>query len=139
MKLNNLAMAKAKTVATSLVLGLAVLVATGAFASNTTNKGSLHVLEAVEINGQQIPAGYYDLRWEGTGANVQLTFLQGKKEIAKTPATMIELDKVAAYDSAVLNHSSGKATVSEVHFAGKKTAFAFGSTDRASTGANSGK
>ena len=135
MKLNNLA----KSVAKSLVLGLAVLVSTGAFASNTNNKGSLHVLEAVEINGQQIPAGYYDLRWEGTGSNVQLTFLQGKKEIAKTPAKTIELDKASVYDSAVVDHRSGKATVSEVRFAGKKTALAFGSTDSASTGGNSGK
>jgi hypothetical protein len=134
MKLNNLA----KSVAKSLVLGLAVLVATGAFASNN-NKGSLHVQEAVEINGQQIPAGYYDLRWEGTGSNVQLTFMQGKKEIAKTSAKAIELDRPADYDSAVLNHSSGKATVSEVHFAGKKTAFTFGSTDSASASGNSSK
>ena len=126
--------------AKSLVLGLAVLVATGAFASNTANKGSLHVLEAVEINGQQIPAGYYDLRWQGTGSNVELTFMQGKKEIAKTSAKTIELDKAADYDGAVLSHGSGKATVSEVHFAGKKTALAFGSTDSASTSAgNSSK
>jgi hypothetical protein len=134
MKLNNLA----KSVAKSLVLGLAVLVATGAFASNN-NKGSLHVQEAVEINGQQIPAGYYDLRWEGTGANVQLTFLQGKKEIAKTSAKMVELDKAPVYDSASVDHSSGKATVSEVRFAGKRIALAFGSTDSASMGSNSGK
>ena len=50
MKLNNLA----KSVAKSLVLGLAVLVATGAFASNTNNKGSLHVLEAVEIDRKSV-------------------------------------------------------------------------------------
>lgn len=131
MKLNNLAK--------SVVLGLAVLVATGAFASNATNKGSLHVLEAVEVNGQQIPAGYYELRWEGTGPSVELSFMQGKKEIAKTSAKMIELDKVPAYDSAVVDHSSGKASVSEVHFAGKKTALTFGNSDRASMGGGSSK
>jgi len=130
MKLNNLAK--------SVVLGLAlVLVATGAFASNTTNKGSLHVLEAVEINGQQIPAGYYEVHWAGTGSNVELSIMQGRKEIAKTSAKMIELDKAPVYDTAVVDHSSGKAAVSEVHFAGKKTAFTFGGSDRASTGGGS--
>ncbi len=90
MKLDNLAMVK--SVAKTLVLGMAVLLATGAFASN--NKGSLHVQEAVEINGQQIPAGYYEVRWQGTGSNVELSFMQGKKEIAKTSAKEIELNEV---------------------------------------------
>ncbi|MFZ3263179.1 MAG: hypothetical protein WA172_04210 [Terriglobales bacterium] len=135
MKLDNLAMVK--SVAKSLVLGMAVLLATGAFASN--NKGSLHVQEAVEINGQQLPAGYYEVRWQGTGSNVELSFMQGKKEIAKTSAKEIELNQVPVYDSAEIDHSGGKATVSEVRFAGKKTAFAFGLSDRAAMGGSSGK
>ena len=128
MKLNNLVK--------SLVLGLAVLVATGAFASN---KGSFHAAEAVQVNGQALPAGDYQLRWEGSGSNVELSFMQGKKEIAKTSARVIELEKASAYDSAVLDHSSGKAAVSEVHFAGKKAALAIGSSDRASMAEGSSK
>jgi hypothetical protein len=128
---------KLKNLAKSLVLGLAVLVATGAFASNTANKGSLHVQEAVEINGQQIPAGYYELRWQGTGDNVELSFMQGKKEVAKTSAKMIELPHAPQYDSAVVDHSSGKATINEVRFAGKKTALSFSGSDRASMSSSS--
>ena len=120
----------------SLVLGLAVLVATGAFASN---KGSFRVEEAVQVNGQSIPAGEYQLRWEGTGADVQLSFMQGKKEIAKTSAKVIQLDQASQYDSAVVDHSSGKASVSEVRFAGKKTALTLGSSDRASMSEGSTK
>ena len=126
-----------KSVAKILVLGLAVLVATGAFASNSSNKGTLHVQEAAEINGQQIPEGYYEVRWEGTGANVQVTISQGKREIAKTTAKMIELDKAPTFDTSVVDHSGGKAAVSEVRFAGKKTAFAFGGSDRAGMGGSS--
>ncbi len=133
MKLNNLA--AVKSVAKGLVLGLALIAATGAFAS----KGGLHLQEAVEINGQQIPAGIYEVRWEGTGSNVELSLMQGRKEIAKTPAKAIQLDRAPEYDSALVDHSGGKATVSEVRFAGKKTAFTFGSSDRASTGGNMGK
>jgi len=128
MKLNNLAK--------SVVLGLAVLLATGAFASN---KGSLRFEEPVQVNGQQIPAGNYELRWEGSGSNVQLSFMQGKKEIAKTTARTIELEKASSYDSAVVDHSSGKAAVSEVRFAGKKTALSLAGSDSASMSTNSSK
>jgi hypothetical protein len=126
MKLNNLAK--------SLVLGLAVFVATGAFASN---KGSLHIQEAVEVNGQQIPAGDYQIRWEGTGANVELSVMQGKKEVAKTAAKEVELQQASSYDAAIVNRSNGKASVSEIRFAGKKTALEIGGSDRASMGDSS--
>jgi hypothetical protein len=121
MKLNNLAKA--------VVLGLAVLVATGAFASN---KGGLHLSEAVVVNGQQIPAGDYTIRWEGTGSNVELSVMQGKKELAKTTAKEIQLDQASSYDATIVNRSDGKASVSEIRFAGKKTALDIGTSDRAS-------
>ena len=113
MKLNNLAKSVAKS-----VLGLAVLVATGALASNTNNKGSFHVSEAVEINGQQIPAGYYDLRWQGTGSNVELTLMQGNKEIAKTNARAGRTRK--SLGDSVSTTASGAASVSQFRFAGKE-------------------
>jgi hypothetical protein len=118
MKLNNLA----KTV----VLGLAVLLASSAFASN---KGSLQVREAFEVNGQQLAAGEYQLRWDGTGSNVEVSFMQGKKEVAKASAKVVELEKSSSYDSAVLDHSDGKAVISQVRFAGKKYALALGATE----------
>ena len=117
----------------SLVLLLALLLATGAFASN---KGSLHVQEAVQINGQQLPAGDYQLRWAGSGSNVELSFLQGKKVVAKTAAKMVDLDHPAAYDSAVVDTSSG--TLSQVRFAGKKYALAIGGSEKAEAGQGSG-
>jgi len=52
MKLNNLA----KTV----VLGLAVLLASSAFASN---KSTVQLHESFEVNGQQLSPGEYQVRW----------------------------------------------------------------------------
>jgi len=126
MKLNNLTKAA--------VLGLALFVATGAFASN---KATVHVDEAVEVNGQQLPAGDYQVRWEGSGSNIELSFMHGKKEVAKTSAKEVDLGKASPYDSAVIDHSSGKASVSELRFAGKRTALSLGSSDRASMGGSS--
>ncbi len=128
MKLNNLA----KTV----VFGLAVLLASSAFASN---KGSLQVSEPFQVNGQQLAAGEYQLRWDGAGSNVEVSILQGKTEVAKVPATIVALDKASNNDAAYINHVSGKATVSEVRFAGKKYALAIGATEKAELRAISSK
>jgi hypothetical protein len=128
MKLNNLA----KTV----VLGLAVLLASSAFASN---KGTLQVREPVEVNGQQLAPGDYQVRWDGTGSNVEVSFMQGKKEVAKASAKIVELDKAPAYDSAIVDHASGKASVSQVRFAGKKYALAIGATEKAEMSGSSTK
>jgi hypothetical protein len=127
---------KLNAVAKTVVLGLAVLLATSAFASN---KGSLQVRETVEVNGQQLAPGAYQVRWDGAGSNVEVSFMQGKREVAKTSAKIIALDKASDYDSAVVDHGSGKASVSELRFAGKKVALAIGGTDKAELSGNSSK
>jgi hypothetical protein len=133
MKLNNLAL---NHLAKTVVLGLAVLLASSAFASN---KGTLKVHETLEVNGQQLPAGEYQLRWDGTGSSVEVSFMQGKKEIAKTSARLVNLDKASDNDAALVDHSSGKAIVTEVRFAGKKYALAIGATEKAEMSGDSGK
>jgi hypothetical protein len=128
MKMNNLAKA--------VVLGLAVLLATSAFASN---KGTVELRESFEVNGQQLAAGEYQVRWDGTGSNVEVSFMKGKKEVAKTSAKVVALDKAYGFDSAVVDHSTGKATVSELRFAGKKFALAIGGTEKAEMSGGSSK
>jgi hypothetical protein len=120
-------------VAKSVVLALAVLMATSAFAG-TTNKGSLHLSEAAQVNGQSVPAGDYQLRWEDTGANVEVSFLQGKKLVTKAPAKVIELKDAFNSDATVVDHSVATPTVTEVRFAGKKYALALGATEKAGMG-----
>lgn len=115
--------------AKTMVLGLALLLATGAFASNKT---TLHFDESVDVSGQQLPAGDYQVRWTGTGSNLELSFMQGKKEVAKTTAKMIDLDSPSQSDAAVIDHASGKAAVSQIRFAGKKSAISLSGSDQAS-------
>ncbi len=128
MKLNNLA----KTV----VLGLAVLLASSAFASN---RSTLQVREPFEVNGQQLAAGEYQLRWDGTGSTVEVSFMKNNKEVAKTSAKVVTLDKASSSDSAVFDHSSGKATVSELRFAGKKFVLSIAPTEKAEMSGGSSK
>jgi hypothetical protein len=125
MKLNNLAL---NSLTKTVVLGLAVLLASSAFASN---KGTVELRESSEINGQQLAAGEYQVRWDGTGSNVEVSFMRGRKEVLKTSAKVVELDQAYGYDSAVVDHASGKATISEIRFAGKKYALAISPTEKA--------
>jgi hypothetical protein len=108
----------------SLFLGLALLLATSAFAAN---KGSLTVQEAVTVNGTRLAAGDYKVQWDGTGPNVELSITQGKKVLAKVPARMVNLDQPAQGDSAVVkNNDDGSKSLTEVRLSGKKFAFAVG-------------
>jgi len=123
-------------VTTSLVLALAMLATTGAFAAGSS--GSLHLSEAAQISGQALPAGEYKLRWEGTGSNVELSVMQGKKVVAKVPARLIESKDAYPYDSAVVDRASSTPAVKEVRFAGKKYALEI-ATEKAEMGESSSR
>jgi hypothetical protein len=79
------------------------------------------------------------VRWDGTGPNVEVSFMQGKKEVAKASAKVVALDEPSRYDSAVVDHSGGKASISQVRFAGKRYALAIGPTEKAEMSASSTK
>ena len=107
-----------------LLLGLALLLATSAFAAN---KGSLQVSDPVMVSGKQLAPGAYTVEWEGNGPNVELNILQGKKVVATMPARLIDLNRSADGDSAVVRkNDDGSRTLAEIRFAGKKYALALG-------------
>ena len=109
----------------SLLLGLALALATSALASN---KGYIQVQEPVTVSGQQLPAGEYQIRWEGSGPNVELSILKGKKVVATSPARLVDLSQSSSYDSAVVRkNDDGSRSLSEIRFSGKKYALALGS------------
>jgi hypothetical protein len=108
----------------SLLLGLALLLATSAFAAN---KGSLSVQEPVTVNGTKLAPGDYKLAWDGTGPSVELSITQGKKVVAKVPARMVTLENPSQGDAAVVkDNGDGTKSLSEVRLSGKKFAFAVG-------------
>lgn len=108
----------------SLFLGLALLLATSAFA---INKGSLTVQEPLMLNGTKLAAGDYKVEWDGKGPDVELSITQGKKVIAKVQAHVVDLDSPAQSDAAVVkNNGDGTKSLTEVRFGGKKFALAVG-------------
>ena len=105
----------------SLILGLAVLLATSAFAAN---KATLQLNHSVNVNGTQLKAGDYKVQWDGSGPNVELSIVQGKNVVAKVPAHIVDLSSAAQNDAAVTRkNDDGSSTLAGLRFQGKKIAF----------------
>ena len=115
---------KFATVSKSLVMGLALLLASSAFAAT---KGSLTLLNPATVNGTKLKAGDYKLEWEGTGPNVEVSIMQGKTVLAKVPAKVVDLTSAARDNAAVVNKGdNGSNTLAGARFAGKKFALEIG-------------
>ena len=71
------------TVSKSLVMGLALLLASSAFAAT---KANLTLQNPTTVNGTKLKPGDYKLEWDGSGPNVEVSIMQGKKVLAKVPA-----------------------------------------------------
>jgi len=120
---------KASKTSKGLLLGLALLLATTAFASN---KGTLAVTDNCTVAGKALAKGDYKVSWDGNGPDVQLNIMKGKEVVATVPAHMTELNSPARADSAVISHTGdGSMALSEIRFAGKKYAFTIGGSTQA--------
>ncbi len=124
---------KFTTFSKTLVFGAALILASSAFAAS---KASLSISNPVTVNGTKLKAGDYKLEWEGSGPDVELSIMQGKKVLAKTPAHVVNLDNAAENSAAVVKTSDdGTASLEGVRFAGKKFALNLGeSTDNMQSG-----
>lgn len=109
---------KFATVSKSLLMGLALLLASSALAAT---KGSLQIGNPVTVNGTMLKPGDYKVQWDGSGPTVELSILQGKNVVAKTSARVVDLPTPAASDAAVTEkHDSGPNSLNSIRFQGKK-------------------
>jgi len=115
---------KFATVSKGLVLGLALTLASSAFA---VSKANLILNNPTSINGTKLKAGEYKLEWDGAGPNVEVSILQGKKVVTKVPAKIVDLDKAPVNDAALLKQNGdGTTSLSGARFSGKKFALELG-------------
>ncbi len=115
---------KFATVTNSLVVGLALTLASSAFAAS---KANLTLNNPTSINGTSLKAGEYKLQWDGNGPNVEVSIMQGKKVVAKVPAKVVDLNQSSANDAALLKQNSdGTTTLAGARFQGKKFALELG-------------
>ena len=112
---------KFATVSKSLAMGLALLVASSAFAGT---KATVNLLSPASVNGTKLKPGEYKLEWDGS---VEVSIMQGKTVLAKVPAKIVELPSPAANSAAlVVRHDDGTNTLSSVRFERKKFALELG-------------
>jgi hypothetical protein len=115
---------KFATVSKSLVMGLALLLASSAFAAT---KASLTLQNPTVVNGAKLKPGDYKLQWDGTGPNVEVSIMQGKTVVAKVPAKVVDLNSPAQNNAAVVKHNNdGTSTLAGARFEGKKFALELG-------------
>jgi len=111
---------KFATVSKILVVGLALLLASSAFAAT---KGSLNLQSPVTVNGTTLKPGDYKLQWEGTGPTVEVKIMQAGAVIATVPAKLVDLESPAANTAAVIRRNAdGTNSLAAARFQGKKFA-----------------
>jgi hypothetical protein len=110
-----------------IIVSLALVLVGSAFAATGSHKDSFQISAPTQVNGTQLPAGEYQVRWEGAGPTVQVSILQGKKVIATVPAQLVDLNTVARYSTAeVKSNANGDRELTTLHFSGKKYSLELG-------------
>jgi hypothetical protein len=118
---------KLSTMCKNLLPGLALLLATSAFAANNVNKGSFEVFEPLTVSGHQLAPGQYKLTWDGTGSSVELMILSHGKLVATVPAQLVELSQAGQNNATESRkNDDGSQSLTQIDFAGKKYALGFG-------------
>jgi len=108
---------KTRNFAKGLLFGASLLLASAAFAGE---KGSVKLYEDVKVNGKTLAAGNYNLAWEGSGSNVQLSIRQGKETVATLPAQVEASSSAASSGYSTKQEADGSRSLTNVFFAGKK-------------------
>ena len=115
---------KFTTVSKSLMMGLALLLASSAFAGT---KANLTLQNPTVVNGAKLKPGDYKLQWDGSGPNVEVSIMQGRTVLAKVPAKVVDLSSPAQNNAAVVKHNDdGTSTLAGARFEGKKFALELG-------------
>jgi hypothetical protein len=115
---------KFATVSKSLVMGLALLLASSAFA---VTKASMTLINPASINGTKLKAGDYKLQWDGSGPSVEVGIMQGKNVIAKVPGKLVDLSAPAQNNAAIVQKGEdGNNTLAGARFEGKKYSLQLG-------------
>ncbi|MGC2889843.1 MAG: hypothetical protein WB627_12300 [Candidatus Acidiferrum sp.] len=128
---------KASNVLTVL-LGSSLLLSASAFAGNT-NKKSIHLTDSVIVQGKQLKPGTYSVEWNGTGPDVEVNIVKGRKTVATVAARVVavnEPNKQDGYTS--LTGKDGAQSVTQFFFRGETFDLEFGQVSgaNATPGAN---
>ena len=117
--------------------GASLLIAGNALAAGAA-KGTLHLYESLNVQGQQLAPGDYKVEWNGEGPKVELNIINGKKTVVSVPAQVVTVNEKYPTDGYISKKSDdGTSALTEIFFHGKNYELRLG--DQASAqGAQSG-
>jgi hypothetical protein len=100
----------------------AMLSSLGVFARNK-NQQSVDIPDTVQVGGTQLKPGNYKMEWQGTGPDIQVTFLRDGKAVVTVPATLKTNDVQVTQDEIVTGSENN--TLHEIDFRHGKEAVVF--------------
>jgi hypothetical protein len=110
----------------ALLSTLALLTPLCAFARDK-NLRSVDIPDAVQIGTTQLSAGEYKVKWDGTGPQVQVSFLRDGKLIANVPGTLKTDDNQVTQDDVIIEPANGATkSLKEIDFGHQREALVFG-------------
>ncbi|MCI0352703.1 MAG: hypothetical protein L0Z53_25055 [Acidobacteriales bacterium] len=106
-----------------LVVSLLLLsLAIGSYAADKKSD-NVTFYDPVKIGSTTLQPGDYKVVWDGTGPDVQVSFVQGKKTVASAPARLTETSKNAGKAVSLRTESDSSRVVTEIAF--KKVSLRF--------------
>jgi len=114
------------------LLVLALTLSISAFAKPKSENITLY--QDATVNGTNLPAGEYVVKYDVDGSNAQVKFMKGSKEVASANGQVKTLSKKSVSNQIVLNDAGNARSIAEIDFGGKDTAISF-----ESDGATAGK
>jgi hypothetical protein len=81
--------------------------------------------DAVQVGNTQLQPGNYKVEWQGTGPDVQVTFLQNGKAVATVPGTLKTNDAQVSQDAIVTDSATANRKLNEIDFGRNKEALVF--------------
>jgi hypothetical protein len=102
----------------TLLCGTALTLALtgGAFAANVTK--TITFEKPVQVNGTTLKAGDYKVSYDDASPNTQVTFKQGKKEVATAQAQVKPLGGKTVNTEVVYSGDGSSRNIQEIHFGG---------------------
>jgi hypothetical protein len=105
------------------LLALALTLSVSAFAKPRSE--SITLYQDASINGTNLPAGEYVVKYDVDGSNAQVKFMKGGKEVATANGQVKTLTKRPDSSQVILDNSGNSRSISEIDFGGKDTALSF--------------
>lgn len=119
---------------TKLAALLALFLVPAAFAGGSSQ---LTLSKNISVNGKDVRAGNYKVKWQGTGDMVDVSFTQGKHVLATAPGHVVALDRAPSDDTLVYQQNAdGTQSLSEIRFGGKRFALVLGEQNANASMAN---